>query len=47
MTLDAEYCRDIEKGMEIKEPGNYYKGDDFHNPSIMQWRAHAYLLFAN
>ena len=47
MTLNTEYFRDINKGINIKVPTNYYKGDDFHNPPIMQWRAHAYLLFAN
>jgi homoserine O-succinyltransferase len=47
MSLDAEYRRDLSKGMVIKPPVNYYKNNDPCNQPIMQWRAHSHLLFAN
>jgi homoserine O-succinyltransferase len=47
MTLDAEYRRDIAKGLPIKPPVNYYENDDPNRPPIMRWRSHACLLFAN
>ena len=47
MTLDDEYRRDIDKGMEMKLPVNYYREGDSCNTPVMRWRAHAYLLFAN
>lgn len=47
MTLDAEYRRDIEKGLNIKPPVNYYEGDDASGEPVMSWKAHAHLLFAN
>lgn len=47
LTLDAEYRRDVNKGMPAKLPVNYYEGDDPDNPPIVRWRAHVHLLFAN
>jgi len=47
MTLDAEYRRDIAKGLQVKPPANYYEGDNPDNPPLMRWRSHAYLLFSN
>jgi homoserine O-succinyltransferase len=47
MTLDAEYRRDVAKGLPIKPPVNYYENDDPNRPPIMRWRSHACLLFAN
>ncbi|MCL2012092.1 MAG: homoserine O-succinyltransferase [Cystobacterineae bacterium] len=47
MTLDAEYRRDMEKGLPVTPPIHYYEGDDPQNPPVMRWRSHAYLLFAN
>ena len=47
MTLDAEYRRDIGKGLAIQPPINYYENDDPNKPPVMRWRSHAYLLFAN
>lgn len=46
-TLDAEYRRDTEKGLDVRPPINYYRDDDPNNPPEMRWRAHAHLLFAN
>jgi homoserine O-succinyltransferase len=47
MTLDAEYRRDVDKGLSIKPPLNYYDDDDPGKPPVMRWRSHAHLLFAN
>ena len=47
MTLDAEYRRDMGKGLTIKPPANYYESDDPDRPPVMRWRSHAYLLFTN
>ena len=46
-TLDAEYRRDLEKGLEINVPKNYYLGDDPNNDTYVTWRSCATLLFAN
>ena len=47
MTLDAEYRRDKDKGLDPDTPVNYYDGDDPENPPLMRWRAHAHMLFSN
>jgi homoserine O-succinyltransferase len=47
MTLDAEYRRDVAKGLNPNPPANYYEGDNPDNPPLMRWRSHAYLLFSN
>ncbi|MDF2959785.1 MAG: homoserine O-succinyltransferase [Paenibacillus sp.] len=46
-TLKAEYDRDVNKGMEVAVPKNYYPGDDPSKPPLVSWRAHANLLFSN
>ncbi|MGI6219414.1 MAG: homoserine O-acetyltransferase MetA [Bacteroidaceae bacterium] len=46
-TLDVEYHRDLEKGLPIEMPKNYYPHDDPQLPPIVRWRAHANLLFTN
>lgn len=46
-TLDSEYKRDLEKGMDIAVPENYYPDDDPNREPIMKWRAHANLLYSN
>lgn len=46
-TLDFEYHRDLEKGINPAIPVNYYENDDPKNPPIVRWRAHANLLFTN
>ncbi|GHT11832.1 homoserine O-succinyltransferase [Bacteroidia bacterium] len=47
-TLHNEYIRDLNKGLPIDIPCNYYKNDipDIHNIQV-HWRAHAHLLFRN
>lgn len=46
-TLNTEYVRDVEKGLPIKLPVNYYKNDDPNNPPLVRWSGHANLLFNN
>ena len=47
MTLKSEYDRDIDKGMDIKIPMNYYPQNDPTKVPFVSWRAHANLLFSN
>jgi homoserine O-succinyltransferase len=47
LTLDKEYRRDIEKGLKIEVPRNYYPDDDPSKTPIVRWRAHANLFFDN
>lgn len=46
-TLDTEYKRDLEKGLLIEMPRNYYRDNDPANEPLVRWRAHANLLFTN
>ena len=46
-TLDAEYKRDVAKGLPIHVPVNYYPDDDPAKPPQFRWRAHAHLLYEN
>ena len=46
-TLDFEYHRDLEKGMNPSIPKNYYEDDDPNKAPIVKWRSHANLLFTN
>jgi homoserine O-succinyltransferase len=47
LTLKWEYDRDVNKGMEIAVPKNYYPNDDPSKMPRSSWRAHANLLFSN
>ena len=47
LTLKAEYDRDVDKGLPITIPANYYPGNDPSLPPQVFWRGHANLLFAN
>ncbi|HRQ33037.1 MAG TPA: homoserine O-succinyltransferase, partial [Anaerolineales bacterium] len=47
LTLKAEYDRDINKGLPIDVPQNYYPQDDPANVPSVRWRSHANLLFSN
>lgn len=47
MTLDAEYRRDIGKGLDIAVPKNYYPDDNPDNKPILTWRANANNLYTN
>ena len=46
-TLDSEYRRDVDKGLPIHVPVNYYPDDDSERPPLFRWRAHAHLLYEN
>jgi homoserine O-succinyltransferase len=46
-TLKGEYDRDINKGLPIHVPNNYYPKDDPQKSPIVRWRGHANLLYAN
>ena len=47
LTLDAEYRRDLEKGLPIAPPRNYYPENDPAREPVYRWRAHAFLLYSN
>ena len=46
-TLAQEYQRDIEKGLEIHVPENYFPNNDPNQPPINRWRSHGHLFFSN
>ncbi len=46
-TLDAEYKRDINKGLPIHIPRNYYPNDDSTQRPNLQWRSHSNNLYTN
>lgn len=46
-TLAKEYERDVERGMDIQVPKNYYRDNNPSNEPIVSWRGHANLLFIN
>ncbi len=47
MTLDKEYKRDLDKGIEISLPKNYYPDDDASQKPNLQWRSHGNALYSN
>ena len=47
LTLKGEYDRDVNKGLPIHVPRNYYPGDDPAAQPRVHWRGHAHLLFSN
>lgn len=47
LTLKDEYERDINKGIEINVPKNYFTDNDPAKPPIVNWRGHANLLYTN
>ena len=46
-TLADEYYRDLEKGMDIDIPENYFPNDDANKRPLNIWRSHTHLLFSN
>lgn len=46
-TLDQEYKRDVEKGLPIHIPLNYYPDDDPTQKPKLQWRSHCNILYSN
>ena len=45
-TLKKEYLRDLDKGLKIDRPVNYFEDDGLYNINL-SWRSTAYLLFNN
>lgn len=46
-TLADEYFRDLEKGLPIEPPTNYFADNNPSLPPVKCWRAHSNLLFSN
>jgi homoserine O-succinyltransferase len=46
-SLAEEYFRDVDAGVPIKLPHNYFPQDDATLPPQNRWRSHAHLLFGN
>ncbi len=46
-TLAKEYYRDVEKGLEIALPENYFPEDDPTKEPIVNWRSTGQLIFSN
>ena len=46
-TLDQEYKRDLEKGLNPALPVNYYPDDDCNRRPLLSWRSHANNLYTN
>lgn len=47
MSLDAEYKRDLAKGMDAEVPVHYYENDDPSTTPLLTWRGHANTLYTN
>lgn len=47
VTLDKEYKRDLNKGINPDIPVNYYPEDDSEQRPSLMWRAHANTLYTN
>ena len=46
-TLHNEYMRDLNKGLEIELPVNYYPDNDHTKKPRLQWRSHSNNLYTN
>lgn len=46
-TLKLEYERDVNKGIDIEIPKNYFKDDDPTKPVVIRWSGNGNLFFAN
>lgn len=47
VTLDAEYKRDLSKGLSIEMPEGYYPENDANKMPLLLWRSHANNLYTN
>ncbi len=47
ISLDKEYKRDIDKGLEIELPKHYYPSDQPNQRPNLVWRAHANAMYTN
>ena len=46
-TLALEYFRDVDKGLDIQVPANYFPDNDPKNPPLVRWRSAAQLFYTN
>ena len=46
-TLAKEYFRDKKKGLIIDPPKHYFKDNNVNKEAMINWRAHANLMFSN
>ncbi len=46
-TIAQEYFRDVEKGLDIEIPYNYFPDDNPSKEPVFKWRCHANLMFSN
>lgn len=46
-TIKAEYLRDLEKGLDIEKPKNYFTSEENLDSINMSWRSTAHLIFYN
>ena len=46
-TLKNEYLRDLDKGLCMHPPKNYFIDNDPEKPPLVTWRSHANLLYNN
>ncbi len=46
-TLQNEYLRDVNAGLDIEIPKNYFLNDNPKNKPIVTWKSHANLLYSN
>lgn len=46
-TLEQEYLRDKNLGLDIEVPINYYRNNDPNSEISVKWKAHSNLLFSN
>ncbi len=46
-SLDKEYRRDRDKGLDTKLPVNYYPDDDPSQKPMLLWRSHANIIYTN
>lgn len=47
LTLKSEYDRDLDKGLDISMPKNYFEEDDSSKEPVVRWRGHANIFFSN
>lgn len=46
-TLQKEYLRDLNKGLNIDIPQNYFPKDDITKEPVVKWRGSAHIIFSN
>jgi homoserine O-succinyltransferase len=46
-TLNNEYLRDKDRGLNVSAPLNYFQDNDPAQKPLVSWRGHAHLLYSN